>query len=374
MKRRDFLHYSAMTAAASVAAVAPAQTARSADTDSKPKLQFTAEGTFKIAQFTDTHYRTDKKNDAVESVRLIEETLDAEKPQLAVYTGDIVVHGKTRQGWDDILAPCVDRQVPFAVVLGNHDHENTKLSPREIVDYIAGKPFSVTQSGPEDIFGASNYVLEIYNGEKIANLLYCLDSNAYPQRPLKGVYDWFHDDQIAWYKERSRTYTKQNGGVPVPALAFFHIPLNEYGEMIHHQAILATEGMTEYNAGKIMRTKKDSRTGLNSILIGKRFEIECPGAVNSGMFYAMWSQKDVMGTFAGHDHVNDYIGLYQDIALAFGRWSGTKTTYGSKYMTHGSRLIELTKDGGRTFKTRIRQRGGEVFYPVNVPQDLTAKK
>ena len=258
-------------------------------------------------------------------------------------------------------------------MLGNHDDENTTLSRREIVEYISGLPFSVTLPGPKDIFGVSNYVLEIYDGDKLANLLYCLDSNGYPLSRSQGTYDWFHDDQIAWFKQQSETYTKRSG-IPVPALAFFHIPLNEFGEMVHHQAVLAIEGMAEHVPGNIIRTKKDNRMNLETSIIGQRFEMECPGAVNSGMFYAMWRQKDVMGIFVGHEHVNDYIGLHQGVALAYGRWSGTRTSYGGRHMTHGSRLIELHRDGGRSFRTWIRQRGGTTFFDVQVPEDLIVKK
>ena len=78
IKRRDFLHYSA-TAAATLITLNTAFAK-----ESKPKLQFVGNGKFKIAQFTDTHYRIDRRGDCIDAVRLIEETLDAEKPQLAV--------------------------------------------------------------------------------------------------------------------------------------------------------------------------------------------------------------------------------------------------------------------------------------------------
>ena len=333
-------------------------------------LLFTDDGKFKIVQFTDTHYRTDRRALCIESVRLIEETLNAEKPQLAIYTGDIVVAGKTKKGWNEILAPCIERKIPHAVVLGNNDSEKSKLSRREIVQHISRLPFSVTRPGPKNIFGSGNYVLKIFERDRLANLLYCLDSNSSPPPPFKGVYDWFHNDQIAWYKKKSKAYTKHNGGDPIPALAFFHIPLNEFGEMIHHQAVLASDRLTEYQAGAILRTKRDYRTDLESPLVGQRFEIECPGATNSGMFYTMWSKRDIMGVFVGHNHTNDYIGLYQGIALAYGRWSGSKTTYGGRYATPGARLIELSSDGGRSFRTWIRQRDGKTLFDVRVPDDF----
>jgi 3',5'-cyclic AMP phosphodiesterase CpdA len=360
MKRRDFLHCSA----AAVAAASFASSVVHADVP-KTKLQFNADGKFKIAQFTDTHYRTNNRDVAVESVNLIAETLEAEKPQLAVFTGDIVVSGgDVEEGWDELLAPCVDAKVPYAVMLGNHDHEGAKLPPRGIIDYIAKKPYSVTSVGPEDIFGASNYILEIYDGDRIANLLYCLDSNAYnnlDKETRLTSYDWFRPDQIAWYKERSAAYKQKNGGQPVPALAFFHIPLNEYGEMIHFKTVINEQDTTVKPRGK-------------NVIFGVRQEKECPGAVNSGMFAAMLESGDVLGTFAGHDHVNDYVALHNGIALGYGRWSGTKTTYGADKMTHGSRLFELAKDGGRSFRTWVRVRGGEKVADIQVPQDLIAKK
>ena len=38
-------------------------------------------------------------------------------------------------------------------------------------------------------------------------------------------------DQIEWYRKQSKHFAEKNGGNPVPALAFFHIPLIEYNEI-----------------------------------------------------------------------------------------------------------------------------------------------
>ncbi|MDR1494393.1 MAG: metallophosphoesterase family protein [Planctomycetaceae bacterium] len=350
MKRRDFLTTAAIGTMSMTALTHSPQNINAEEPAVVPaenkteKLRFTENGTFKIVQFTDTHYRTDKEF-SKESVKLIAETLEAEKPQLAVYTGDIVVSVNIRQGWNDILAPCIERQIPWAVVLGNHDDE-AKVSRKEIFQHIVNKPYSVTSFGPENIKGVGNYVLEILDpkNDGVKFLLYCLDSNAYST--IKGVptYGWFENNQIAWYRRQSESYTKTNGGKPLPALAFFHIPLNEYGEMIHFRA----------------------KT------IGERKENECPGAANSGMFLAMLECGDVMGTFVGHDHLNDYLGLWKGVALGYGRFSGTKTTYVKE--PHGARILEISNSGERSFKTWIRLRGGEKLFNAVVPQDLIEKK
>ncbi|MDR1486258.1 MAG: metallophosphoesterase [Planctomycetaceae bacterium] len=341
MLRRDFLK---TTAVAGVAATVSSQMLQADETTTalKPKLQFTENGTFKIAQFTDTHYRTDK-DFSKESVKLIAETIEAEKPQLVVYTGDIVVSVNIYKGWDDILSPCIESKTAWAVVLGNHDDE-AKITRKQIIDHIKNKPFSLTETGPENIKGCGNYVLEILDGDKTAMLIYCMDSNAYSQiKDIKG-YGWFTADQIDWYKSQSAAYTKNNSNKPFPALAFFHIPLNEYAEMIHFK---------------------------KSKIIGERKENECCGAVNSGMFLAMLESRDVMGIFVGHDHVNDYVGLHHGVALGYGRFSGTKTTYVKE--PHGARIIELNNSGNRSFKTWIRLRNGEIINNAQIPNDLTKK-
>lgn len=85
------------------------------------------------------------------------------------------------------------------------------------------------------------------------------------------------------------------------------------------------------------------------------------------MFAAMLLEGDVMGTFTGHDHVNDYLVNYFGIALAYGRWSGGKNTYGK--LVHGSRIV-LLKKGTRSFQTWIHQRDGEIIDRILFPDYL----
>ena len=84
------------------------------------KLSFSKEGEFKIVQFTDMHYaKGNPKSDT--TLQLIPKVLDAEKPNLVVFTGDIVTG--TINGWDDITKFVIEREIPFSNT-GNHDHEH----------------------------------------------------------------------------------------------------------------------------------------------------------------------------------------------------------------------------------------------------------
>jgi hypothetical protein len=288
-------------------------------------------GKFKIVQFTDIHY--DAANPAAkESLKLIEEVLAAEKPDMVALTGDVVTMRPCFDGWDEVLSVIERFNTPWAAVLGNHDQEQDKTR-REIMEYISKRTLALSDVGPEGLKGAGNYVVELREGAKTEFLLYFMDSNDYSHVEGVSGYGWFGHDQVEWYRRLSAGFAERNGGVPVPALAFFHIPLNEYACM----------------------------TSERKRLKGLKNEAECPGAINAGMFLAMKECGDVMATFVGHDHDNDYIGNYCGIFLAYGRFSGSSTTY--THLTHGARVIELTA-GVRGFKTWIRLRGNQIINTV----------
>jgi hypothetical protein len=304
---------------------------------SAQKLSFNEDGTFKIVQFTDMHYRHgDPRSDT--TLLLIDRVLDAEKPDLVVYTGDIVT-GPVREGWNRVTAPVIERGIPFIVTLGNHDHEYN-VTRDEIAALITAYPYNLNSP-----FGASpdrvmDNVIPIYGGKRQLQekaLVYCFDSGDYSSMNGISGYNWITPDQIQWYREQSLFYTLKNNHEPLPAVAYFHIPLPEYR--------LAFDD------------DKNTRYGV-------RKEDECSPVLNTGMFFAMKEMGDVMGTFVGHEHVNDYIVDYHGIALAYGHFSGWKTTYTAE--TNGVRLVIL-KEGKREFETWLHSLDGTIRERVTYP-------
>lgn len=293
-------------------------------------LRFDSAGGFKIVQFTDVHYVPDNPKSDV-ALRLIEETLDYEKPDLVVFTGDVVTGRPARRGWDNVLAPVLCRNIPFVITLGNHDDEQD-LSRKEVAELITAYPLNLNTVRTDSVTGYLNNVLTVLNHktDDMSLLLYSMDSNSYST--IQGVngYGWFTSDQIGWYSRKSRHYRSLNDGKPLLALAFFHIPLPEY------------------------RIAYDVRKNRKS---GKRREKECAPELNTGMYAAMLTNGDVMGTFTGHDHGNDYVASYNGIALVYGRFSGGKTTYTKT--SSGARIIEL-QEGKRGFSTYVRLPDGKT--------------
>lgn len=307
-------------------------------------LKFSDKGSFKIVQFTDIHYKYQDQASAV-VVDLINEVLDTEKPDLVVFTGDIIWSKQVKEGLDEVFAPVIKRSVPWAYIFGNHDDE-FGMSRQQIMDYVVQKPYCLAIGGNKNLDGVGNYILEVKDNKELQNkaILYFFDSGAYTPIKDLGTYNWFGFNQIDWYKKESTAYTMSNGGKPYPALAFFHIPLAEY---------------------PLMTSQLDSK------IIGEKREDECNGKLNSGMFTAMRQQQDVMATFVGHDHDNDYIGTYYGIALAYGRYSGGKTVYNNLGL-NGCRIIEMKEDK-REFTTCIRLLGGEKIYKADYPQSFESE-
>ena len=302
----------------------------------KNKLHFNSDGTFKIAQFTDIHYKPGVP-ESEPSLELIKYILETEQPDLVAFTGDIVTGRPATDGWKTVLAPVVEAGIPFAVTLGNHDdeHDLSRQQIRELLNtfpgYVGKKPDSKSDFG--------DYLIKVNARNKEENaLLYFLDSNAYSTLDSVEGYGWFSHEQVNWYRIQSRKNALKNGE-KLPALAYFHIPLPEY---------------------------RDAFDG-DAKRVGQRNEDECSPDINTGMFTAMLFEGDVMGTFVGHDHVNDYIVNHYGIGLTYGRWSGGKTTYGD--LQHGSRIVVLEK-GKRKFKTWMRLRDGQVIDEVLFPDDL----
>ncbi|MBM7568769.1 metallophosphoesterase family protein [Paenibacillus sacheonensis] len=288
------------------------------------KLRFRSDGTFTIVQFTDMHIKDgiDAEKD-VRTLALMERIIAEQRPDLIVLTGDVIssFDVEDQEGTFRRAVGGVARSgIPFAVIYGNHDSE--KGITRERLNGILteyGSNLSV--DGPEDIHGIGNYVLPVAGSADDADAaaLYLFDSNDYAPESVGG-YGWIHPDQVQWYCRESQALKDKNGGT-LPALAFFHIPIPEYAQAWQ-------EGRAEGIKGE---------------------DVCCP-KLNSGLFTAMLEMGDVMGTFAGHDHDNDYVAEWHGIRLCYGRVTGCNT-YGR--LARGARIITL-QEGKREFDTRVR--------------------
>ncbi len=312
-------------------------------------LQFRGDGTFTIVQFTDVHWQEGREKD-MQSRAAMEQVLDAEQPDFVMFTGDTIYACQHSDGSSccedpyrslrEAVYAVEERKIPWALVFGNHDTEYG-ITREQLMNEVLAQPYSLTESGPEHINGVGNYVIPIAGskGESTAALLYALDSGAYSEHPDVDGYDWIRQSQIGWYREQSNEWKAKNNGEPIPALAFFHIPLPEYEIMWN-----------------------------TTTCFGQKNEHVCASRIQSGFFSAMLEQGDIMASFCGHDHINDYFGIYQGIQLCYGRATGYNT-YGKEDMLRGGRVIRLT-EGKRQLESWLRLADGSVIkqQPEHLPQ------
>ncbi len=307
----------------------------------KNTLKFNNDGKFKIVQFADC------QDDALPRqamIKMMAAALDAEKPDLVVFTGDNITGGGssgkflTNASIKALLRPVVSRGIRFAVVFGNHDGESG-VSKEDQLKIYQSLPGCLAYDANPDLYGCATYNLPIKssNGSKDAFNLWLFDSNEY----ANSGYDWVHDDQVDWYKNTSSALESANSGL-VPSLAFQHICPPEIYQLLK-EVPPETDGSSD-------RFGKTWALELNlSKAQGHIGEWPCPSDTVSGQFQAFVDRGDVLGLVSGHDHVNDFVGTYKGVDIIQSPGTGLQT-YNDRAVV-GCRVIVLDENDPWNYQT-----------------------
>ncbi len=311
-------------------------------------LKFNENGSFKIIQIADLQ---DTANPSKKTMEYIREIAETEKPDLFILTGDNISdsvargftkghsESKVRQAIRSFMTVFEEIGVPVAIVFGNHDAEGLVSKEKQMVIYNEYSCCIAVDEG-ESLYGCGTYNLPIYSsdGTKIAYNLWLFDSNMYDD--VNGGYDHVHDDQIEWYVNTSNELKAQNGGQPVPSMAFQHIIVNEVFNALT-EVEKGTEGAIE-NGGKYYVLPEGAK--------GELLERPCPGTVDSLQFDKMVEQGDVKAMFFGHDHKNAFEVSYNGIDIVNTSTSGFGA-YGAD--NRGVRVITLDENDTSTYETKM---------------------
>ena len=184
-----------------VMALTCAVTAFAADTDSV--MKFNSDGKFKIMMINDT--QDVGKGNKPQTVNFIEKALDTEKPDLVVFVGDqlsdmypCASKEDYKKAIDNIIKPLADRNVPFLVTLGNHDHDRANvMSEDEMFDVYASYPNCIAVKGSTDPF-TNNTLVYGSDGESAAFNIYMIDTN----NTANGGYTGIYKEQLDWYNAK----------------------------------------------------------------------------------------------------------------------------------------------------------------------------
>ena len=114
----------------------------------KPKLAFRQDRTFTIVQVADVHNSGTSPLDA-RSLSLIETTLEQERPDLVVFTGDLIRKGPDpRAQFREVPSISARLCIPYAFVFGNHDSRG-EVTRAELMAMEEGEPYCLARAGDD---------------------------------------------------------------------------------------------------------------------------------------------------------------------------------------------------------------------------------
>lgn len=316
------------------------------------ELRFPESGKLKIAVFSDVQTTQNVPRNLLDDLCVI---LDGEQPDLVVYLGD-QVEGKhpwihlgnneahVKQAIDRVLAPVVDRGIPFAVVFGNHDAQDSGVSKEVQMAYYQTFPGCLAVDEGNALPGCGTYHL-LYrsaDGSRPVVDLYLIDSLEYDPG---GGYGCVSRGQVEWCAGEMETVKEANGGVPVPALCFQHIIVPE----IYDALVPASKGAEGALEGKGIGagTWYAAPAGMDGLR-----EAPCPPDYSNGQFDGWKESGSVIAGFFGHDHKNSFIAQLDGIDLVACP-GATYTSYHDP-SAQGVRIIELDENAPGTYTTWIR--------------------
>ncbi len=331
-----------------------------AEAGEKQTLKFRADGNFTIIHLTDfhQHYPLDPL-----LKQYVIETLDTVKPDLVVLGGDIAGDVKEAPAsCPNPLEECIrqicelftERKVPFTITFGNHDRQSGKSGP-ELLEYYeryGGVYFLGSDAVPE-LTGCGTHDLPILSsdGKKVAFNLYMFDSgdSVFDEEGNYLGYDSVHTDQIEWYKNRAAQLKADNGGVPVPSMAFQHIIVEEIYDALHDRVnnSVGALGMDFYDGHYILAPIPK----IQNIKSGVYMEKCYPGYYNFGQFEEMRRTGDVIAIFSGHDHSNTFTVNVDGIDIV--NTGGCKYQAPLRLFTSGVRVIRLNEKNPREYESRM---------------------
>ena len=290
-------------------------------------------GDVKILLFTDMHL--DGKNGTSQiTVSNFVESIQKEKPDLVLLGGDNVTsafnRGRARQ-----LGEIFEKLgVYWGGVLGNHEGDNAfSISRGDMVDIFASFDHCLMRKGLSSATGDCNYALNIEGPDgKLVQTFFFFDTFDMMSDGRKAEYgfqksdkvtDGVRKDQVSWYETKLGEVKAKYGACK--SIVLLHIPLPQY------------------------KTALDE--GLKPIT-GVQLENPCVSGVDTGLFDAIKKGGSTTAVFCGHDHMNNYRLLYQDILLCYIESSGygsyhtgTKLGYAEKDWLQGYTRLTVHENG-----------------------------
>ncbi len=294
------------------------------------------------------------------TMKLLERAIRAEKPDLCVVTGDLTLSVFTYDAFKYFADFMQKLNVKWAFIYGNHDSQ-FDCSKYTIYNLLKSYDNCLFAAGPSDIYGESNYIVNVFKGEKKAeNLAYSLvmlDSGMYPDSASASlsdwVYDWIHQSQMDWYTWAIDGLKKVNPDIQTSM--FFHMPIKEFANMYYLREVQEGRDVSAVVkaqlpnveirnvSGVVCETEKSASEcvfGDEGYTVGVYYQGNAEGvADHPDVFQYVKNSNCTKAIFCGHDHTNTLKGYYDDIYLGYGLCCGyhtypyfSKAWFGTKWL------------------------------------------
>ena len=256
-------------------------------------------------------------------------------PHLILLTGDLTYGEFDDSGriFRDFIRFMESLGIPWAPVWGNHDQESAigNAAMCRAFEEAEHCLFRTETIHPSD--GTGNYAIRIYQGKKLIEMVYLLDSHGCKHAHDEEVRipQSITENQMIMVEERAIQATAE-AGKRVPGIVAFHIPTADFFEA--YQAL-----GYPYEIGTVIGVTVPAHRGD----FGAIFEKDEKCASRPDRFAQRLKQCGVNAVFVGHNH-NINTSVF---------WNGIRWTMGMKCGTYdyhingalGGTLIEFVEAG-----------------------------
>ncbi|KAI1466446.1 Metallo-dependent phosphatase [Daldinia caldariorum] len=355
-------------------------------------LTFKRDGTFQISIFEDLHFGENAwdqwgPQQDINSVKVINEVLEAESPGLVVLNGDLITgeNGFLENSTvyvDQIVGPLVDRGLTWASTYGNHDYDFNISGSAILAREKQWGNSRTTQMVFNEEAGTSNYYLPVYDSGCNDNscspelILWFFDSRGgfrhqqkNPSGDRVGQPDWVDFSVVNWFIQTSNEIVGKYGKI-IPSLAFVHIPT-------YASYILQKEGVDPHAEPGINDDNPLAPQAQGWCSDGRNDGTCDYGGQDIPFMQAISAVPGLMAVFSGHDHGNSWcykwdrllpnmtVAPHNGVNLCFGQHSGYGG-YGN--WERGARQVLATKSKLANFEvdTWIRLESGNVVGSISL--------
>lgn len=306
-----------------------------------PCPQFNGNGRFCILFLPDAHYDSTLQKEAAATVRQVRELLDAAAPDLVILGGDNV-RDRTIKSYYDLLAPVLEKKIPWTMVFGNHDEGENEGNKESTVRFLQTMPGCLVYDASPSLHGCANHLLPVLgaDGKTPRAALWMLDSGNH----FRGGYDGVWRNQLQWFLAADEALKTAAGG-NVPGYAFQHMIPQEPTRAVFLKARGKKHHMVDYEDGtasaRIMNFFR-----LNGLI----FEHAGASFPNHGE-WPILAARGVRAVLVGHDHNNCFRVKVNGMELI--QCPGFSWCVYGHEMIRGARVLELNEADPAVYAQRM---------------------